>query len=1064
MNEQNEIYGWYEHLLTASLQGKLESIANAEAHISDPDIEALRSMLAFHLRPLVVAALEDRSSAEQLALISDLVRVLSTVDESIRGETPGARFLRMLPDPRVVTAAQVSALIEAQMPRTGFSHSELFTGSQRSLSLDDEIRREILTSSQIDMLVSFIRWSGLRLVMDAVKQAIDGGSAVRVISTVYLGATEQKAITTLKEAGADVRLSYNTTRGRLHAKAWVFHRRHGLGSVYVGSSNLSRDALLDGLEWNVKATERELSSLFKRTSDSFEALWNDPEFERYETADADRLRHALEQASFGSGSYRLRDLPIELRRRVESELQERGLAKPEAQYDLAQLRPYPFQQEVLDRLESERELHGRRRNLVVIPTGAGKTVVAAFDYARVCAALGRRLRLLFVAHREELLLQARTVFRRVLKDPSFGELWKGSEEPQSWLHVFGSIQTIAQRVGKFQRRWPAGDGFEFLVVDEAHHGAASSYRFVLDSLHPSILLGLTATPERMDGSVIAEDFDGHFASEIRLGDGIRKGLLVPFHYFGVAEGMPDLRDVAWNGRYVLNDLERKLIRQPYADAVRAALGRVIARPDKVRALGFCATIKHAEFMSDQFNKAGLPALWLSGEDDRDRRQAAIRSLSEGAIQYVFTVDLFNEGVDIPSIDTVLFLRPTESLTIFLQQMGRGLRSSPDKDILTILDFVGQAHQKYDISHKFRAMLGCGKAQVRDEIRGGYPSLPPGCAIVLERQAQENILKHIASQIPGSRESLLSLVREDPTAGFVKFLAQTGFEAELMLKRGGLWYQMAREVTSRPTLDDNLEKSLAKFVYNVLLQIDSIQQIDLWLQAIRTASSARDYKGADWLTQEWASFGSGGIWPDQESMWTWLRSDPERTSEIVEWMEWQRDQIETIERSLPAYPGLNLFASYSQKGIAFCQQRASWGQANVSQSGVLPVTSAAQMIRLYNLFVTVRKSESDYSRDTMYRDWAVTMDEFHWESPNNWVQDRGGGKKFLDQVAAGMPVLLFVREKKKDDWGRTPPYLFLGPVKLVQSSVEGQRPIAMRFKLPFPMPTAEFRKLCMEVAV
>jgi HKD family nuclease len=309
MSEQNEIYGWYEHLLTASLQGKIESMGNAEPRISDPDIEALRSMLAFHLRPLVAAALEDRSSGEQLALMSDLVRVLSTVDESIRGETPGARFLRMLPDPRFTTAGQVSALIDAQMPKTGFSHSELFTGSQRSLSLDDEIRREILSSSRIDMLVSFIRWSGLRLVMDAVKQAIDGGSAIRVISTVYLGATEQKAITSLKEVGADVRLSYNTTRGRLHAKAWVFHRPHGLGSVYVGSSNLSRDALQDGLEWNVKATERELSFLFKRTSDSFEALWNDPEFERYEAADANRLHRALEQASFGSGSYRLRDLP-----------------------------------------------------------------------------------------------------------------------------------------------------------------------------------------------------------------------------------------------------------------------------------------------------------------------------------------------------------------------------------------------------------------------------------------------------------------------------------------------------------------------------------------------------------------------------------------------------------------------------------------------------------------------------------------------------------------------------------------------------------------------------------
>jgi len=1065
-------FGWYESLLTSGLKANFPPELSPEYVVQEGlDAIALREVLLLHLQKLIQGSLEDKKVEEQIHLAGLLLENLGTEEFDLKHELPLwnqdtkdqlAWLLRAVLDPKQYLASDSKKLVNSHLPRTGFSLSELFSGSQKGLSLDDELRREISTATRVDVLVSFIRWSGLRLLRKALYEAGERNIPVRILTTTYLGATEQKAIEELANLpSTEIRISYNQKRGRLHAKGWVFARGQQLGTAYVGSSNLSRDALQDGLEWNLKITQRQNALVYRRITDTFEGLWQDPEFEHFELKrDLQRLSQALNAAKATSDSVRLRDLPPDLQAQVREHFAASS-DSTNSSTPLETIRPFPFQEEALERLRAERNLHGRRRNLVVLPTGSGKTMLAAFDYERICKELGRRPRLLFVAHRREILVQARSTFARVLKDPEFGALWTGDEKPLEWTHLFASVQTIQSYKDEFVLRWPNLDWFEYLVIDEAHHGSADSYQFLLQQVKPLYLLGLTATPERMDGQVISVDFDGCFASEMRLHDGISKNLLCPFHYFGVADGMPDLSGVPWrNGRYVTNDLEHSFLNHRYVESVLQALTRIVSDVNFVHALGFCCSRRHAEFMAESFHSAGLRAAVLTSDSPIGERSSVLRDLEQGRIQYLFSVDLFNEGLDVPVVDTVLFLRPTESLTVFLQQMGRGLRYCPGKEVLTVLDFVSQANKDYDFIHKFSAMLGAGSRHLRTQMDQGYPDLPPGCAIQLEKKAQEIILQHIARQIPSNHQKMIQLIKGSGILDVGEFLKNYPIAPEQLLRIGGLWYQMQRGLESKQ------EESLCRFVREIALQATSTHQMESWEASLEAHEPFTQGTASDWLCQEWSAY-SGDEWETPQAMWNWLLSDSDRREEILWWIRRQRNLTEVLEQPVPSktkvqWGDLRIFGAYTQKGIKWTLGHARWNKTDVSQSGVERLSNGDGTTHAWILYVNVRKSEKEFSRNTLYQDWAVSHEIFQWESPNNWVQQTGQGKRFLDEIMTEIPVLLFVREAKRDEWRRLIPYTFLGPVSIVLGSVKDERPIGMRFRLTQPMPTAFFRKVCMEM--
>lgn len=513
-------------------------------------------------------------------------------------------------------------------PYTRLIHSELFTGGNSGTTLESELRKEILSSDRIDLLVSFIKWKGIRILEKELREFTSRGGKLRVITTTYVGATDAKAVELLSELeNTEIKVSYNTGNERLHAKAYLFERNTGFHTGYIGSSNFSRSALTDGLEWNLKVTTKEVGHIINKFKKTFEAYWQNPEFEMYDhNKHGVKLVEALKQGKF-SKEYTFTTSYFDIK-------------------------PFHYQKEILEKLEVERAVHNRYKNLLVAATGTGKTVISAFDYKNFRNS-NKSSRLLFVAHRKEILQQAKATFQGVLKDNNFGDLWVDGLEPNSNEYVFASVQTLNNRINKINL---SADYYDFIIIDEVHHIEAKTYRPVLEYFKPKILLGLTATPERMDGADILKDFCDRIAAEIRLPDALNKKLLSPFQYFGITDSI-DLTNVKWEkGKYVASELTSVYTKN------NVRVGEIISNLQKythdindVRAIGFCVTIEHAVFMADKFSLAGLNACSLTSKNSNDRDKIR-EQFKKKNINYLFVVDIFNEGVDIPEIDTVLFFK------------------------------------------------------------------------------------------------------------------------------------------------------------------------------------------------------------------------------------------------------------------------------------------------------------------------------------------------------------------------------------------------------------------------
>ncbi len=599
--------------------------------------------------------------------------------------------------------------LNTNRPLTSLANTTLLTG-RSDPTLVSELNREIRTSDRIDLLISFIKFSGFRLLRDALKEFTSSGK-LRVLTTSYMKASDYKAVLELAEMeNTEVKVSYDVKRTRLHAKSYYFERNTGYSTAYIGSSNISDPALTSGLEWNLKISEYTSEDALLTLKKSFETYWNDDEFTLFDPS-SEIMKKQLKES-------------------LECSYDDNGMNN----YVLFDLKPYAHQTEILEDLDFSRRELGSFKNLVVSATGTGKTMVAAFDFRRMRK---KGTRLLFLAHRKEILMQSMGTFRHVLRDMNFGELWADYSIPSTGENIFASVQMLSREENLL--KYPE-DYFDYIVLDETHHADAPTYLKILDYFRPEILLGLTATPERADGRDILKFFDGRISSEIRLTDAVERKLLCPYS--------TDLDGIKWTrGGYDRSSLENVYVMDRKKAELRAgliidSLDRYLKDKYSFKGLGFCTSIAHAEFMSECFNTSGIKSEALHSGSPDNIRKTARKKLESGEINCIFTVDLFNEGVDIPAVDTVLFLRPTESLTVFLQQLGRGLRLYPGKEVLTVLDYVGQANRNYDFLSKFMVMTGKNRSEVEKDISGQFPSMPAGCHIELEKKAMEHILETI----------------------------------------------------------------------------------------------------------------------------------------------------------------------------------------------------------------------------------------------------------------------------------------------------------------------------------
>ena len=1041
-------YGLYEQVINNQLSSELAEIPVARKAIVPIDEAEASKVLAQYLTEIVQKGLDNvldngGDISTQIALINQIVSLIqSTTNEGdfagLGVDQRAEQLFALLSesDPRLAvgkTAADLSR------PETSIAQSSLFTGAIHEPQMYTELKKEIVSADRIDMLVSFIKWSGLRLLIDELREFTQNGGELRIITTSYMGATDIKAIEELRRLpNTKIKVSYDTKRTRLHAKSYVFYRNTGFTTAYVGSSNLSNAAISSGLEWNVKTTKKDLPETIEKIEATFESYWNSSEFEYYSEDQKERLARAIKAEKYVDGD------------------------SPEI-YTMDVI-PYSYQQEILDRLEAERKVRGYNRNLVVAATGTGKTVISALDYKRFRKQNpGKPCRLLFVAHREEILRQSIYTFRAVLKDANFGEMFVGSYKPEGIENLFISIQTFNSQ--NFIEKTKA-DFYDFIIVDEFHHAAAPSYQELLEYYRPKILLGLTATPERMDGKSILPYFDNRIAAEIRLPEAIDRKLLCPFQYFGVTDTV-DLNTLKWSaGGYDKGELTKiytlsGAIANRRADLVIDSLLEYVTDINDVKGLGFCASIEHAEFMSHYFNEHNIPSMFLTGKSSDEERKTAKHRLVDGEVRFIFVVDIYNEGVDIPEVNTVLFLRPTESLTIFLQQLGRGLRLAEDKECLTVLDFIGQANRKYNFEDKFAALLSNTSRSVTREIKDGFISVPKGCYIQLEKQATKYILDNIRASY-GNTAGLVARVasfKEDSGLELTlkNFLDYYHLNPRMIYKFSSFSRICARaDVISNfeEPLEEALSKAFARFAV-----INSRRWISFLLNILHNLDDI-DFNALTEIEKRMLQMFYITIWGKAAKAWNneevldnlyALSDSTVLLGELINLLKYQYEQIDFIDE--PVDLGfdcpLDLHCSYTRDQLLVAMD---FMKPATVREGVKWLAEK----QLDVFFITLNKSDKDYSPTTMYKDYSINESLFHWQSQSTTAADSPTGKRYINHKKRGSKVLLFVREFKTDRiTGGAEAYTYLGTAIYVKH--EGSRPMNITWQLDRPIPAKFLKK-------
>lgn len=1025
--------GLYETLITEALDQELGALGQRfEARRSGLHEAEAADRLALHLSRVVERAISSLDKNERVARGTALARQL--VNVIVEATAANALSAERPVSPADVLRSVVGKLPDGRpedipIPLIPLLDTTLLTNAPGEPRVGNQVLAEIHSADRIDVVMAFIRRSGISPLLDALRGHCGAGREVRVLTTTYTGSTEARALDELRELGADVRVSYDVTSTRLHAKAWLFHRRSGFSTAYIGSSNLTHSAQVSGLEWNVRASSARNGSVVDKVAAVFETYWHSGDFVPY-----DREQFLA---------------------RTESE----GNRTPQFTLSPVELRPEPFQERLLEQIALAR-IRGHHRNLLVSATGTGKTVMAALDYARLREELPRS-RLLFVAHREEILTQTVATFRHALRDHSFGELWVGRERPRLFEHVFASIQSL--NASGLDDLDPGQ--FDIVIVDEFHHAAASSYQALLNHVRPAELLGLTATPERSDGLPILDWFDGRIAAELRLWDAVDQHRLVPFAYFGVHDGL-DLRDIPWRrGRgYDVESLSNLFTsNDAWARLVIKEVSRRVDDLKRMRALGFCVSVEHARFMARVFRDAGVSATAIWSDTPDEERRQALRDLAERRVNVVFSVDLFNEGVDVPAVDTLLMLRPTDSPTLFLQQLGRGLRRHPSKAICTVLDFIGHHRAEFRFDRRLRALLGGYRSEVAEQVERGFPFLPAGCHMELDRVASDIVLASIRGAVPSrwsaKVEELHSMAHGAAAISLPTFLEQSGLELEDIYAGDKSWSDLcqAAGLTVRPAgpHEGSLRRACGR-----LLHIDDQKRIDAYRRLLGTEAppdlSTLSVPDRRLLRMIVASIVdksvSKSVTLDEGCALLW--SHPQVRSEILALMGVLGDRVAHIASGLSSHTEVPLavHARYTRIeilagfGVGEGAKVAPW------QTGVYWAKDAKADL----LAFTLDKTSGQFSPTTRYRDYAISRDLIHWESQSVTRADSETGRRYQQHAELGSSIMLFARLRSDDR-----AFYFLGPA--TYTSHESEMPMAVTWRLAHTLPGDLFASFAAAVA-
>jgi superfamily II DNA or RNA helicase len=1027
------IRGLYEVLITEALNDQLDQLGGSlEAIREELRAPEAADRIALHLGRVVERAIAAIDEAERSTIGIDLARRLIDVIRTL----PTASDLET---ERPMELGQVLHSVVERLPdgrRESISEpliplldTTLLTNAPGEPRVGHQLLTEIHSADRIDVVMAFIRRSGIAPLLPALQAHCAGGRNLRVLTTTYTGSTEARALDELQESGADIRVSYDATSTRLHAKAWLIYRQSGFSTAYIGSSNLTHSAQISGLEWNVRVSGARNPDVIDKVAAVFESYWHNPDFKPY---DQEEFRIRAEKSTDTRATI---------------------LISP------TDLRPEPFQERLLEQIALSRQ-QGHHRNLLVAATGTGKTVMAALDYLRLRESLPRA-RLLFVAHREEILTQSCATFKQALRDPLFGEMWVGGLRPEQFGFVFASIQSL--NAAGLAHVDPAH--FDVVIIDEFHHAAAQSYRMLLDHVRPAELLGLTATPERSDGLPILEWFDGRIAAELRLWDAIDQQRLVSFVYYGIHDGL-DLRDIPWRrGRgYDVEGLSNLLTaNDALAKFVLKSLEHRVDDLARMRALGFCVSVEHARFMARVFCEAGVAATAIWSDTPDSERRTALVDLASRRINVVFSVDLFNEGIDVPTVDTLLMLRPTDSPTLFMQQLGRGLRRSVGKSVCTVLDFVGHHRKEFRFDRRFRALLGGTRRELMTQVEGGFPFLPAGCHMELDRVAAAIVLESIKNAVPSRWTERVEVLRQLTAQGssctLGRYLKETGLELEDVYAGNRSWSDLRADAGLAEQAADPGEVA-ARRACGRLLHVDDMLRINVFRRFLESAQAPdpaqlapREQRLIRMLV---GSLVAGAVSKDtslgEGAILLWGQRHVR--AELLELLDVLASRVEHVPVPLSTHAEvpLEVHARYTRVeilaafGVGVGAKVAPW------QTGVYWAPNAHADL----LAFTLDKTTGQFSPTTRYRDYAISRDLIHWESQSVTRADSDTGRRYQRHAAGGSSVMLFARHRSDER-----AFYFLGPATYVKH--ESELPMAITWRLQHALPGDLFAAFAAAVA-
>ncbi|MFL0196229.1 DEAD/DEAH box helicase [Clostridium sp. WILCCON 0269] len=891
---------------------------------------------------------------------------------------------------------------------------------------------------------AFINFSGVQLLLDSFQELEKKGIKGKILTSTYLNFTEPKALERIRKfSNIDLKVFIANKDKGFHTKAYIFENREEY-KIIIGSSNITQRALKSNVEWNVKVVSKKDNSFTRQVLEEYLGLWDST------TIVSDEFLNSY------------RSFLKEIRK------SETNKALDFSNYEL--IKPNEMQEMAIKSLDRLRH-SGENKALVIAATGTGKTYMSAFDVIKY-----NPRRMLFLVHREEILRDAEKTFKKLVKNKNKSTgLLTGTSKEIDADYVFSTVQSMNNYIDNFKK-----DDFEYIIVDEAHHAASSSYKKIMDYFKPKFLLGMTATPERCDGGNIFDIFSGNIALEVRLREALEQELIVPFHYFGITDidGI-DLSDVS------LQDIDEIVKRLKVNERVDFIIEKVLFYGydgEKCKCIGFCANIDHAEYMASEFNKRGIKSVCLTGKNSPSGRAVYIKRLEndDDELEVIFTVDIFNEGVDIPSINLVLMLRPTSSPIIFIQQLGRGLRKHKGKTFLTVLDFIGNHKKVFLIAIALNGSRYYDKDSLKVAVSTQFGNIPGCTNIQMDKVAEERILEQLnkenfnsmkylkeeylefkkmnGEKVPyflmdyikydGAPDPLRFLNKEKTYLSFVVKM-ENQKELESILEDDD-FFKILKEFTNKLPIKRIYEFSILKHLLNHE-QISLKQARCEMLKYIDYVDDNSIIHAFNCLNQNY--YDTAQIkstvklveFQDEILSCTW------KFKKVIHNKEYRCYIEDIINYALIRYekkfssnyygvPFLKLYEQYKMVDVALL---SNYTKIHSSFRGSGLITNENE----YFIFVDLHK-EKNIKESINYKDKLIDRNYFQWQSPNSTSQSSERGKNIIFNKQRGINLHIFLRKYKKID-GVVQPYIYMGKGYVVEC--KGEKPITVKIKLENEVP-------------